>query len=129
MRKALVCLFILGLALGHWACGKNLAPAAPPPPSSTSSGVEGQTWNFTTLHAAFPGRESATALAYLGKMWILGGQTSAGVTGDSWYSPDGLTWSQATTNAFPARANHASVVFNNQMWVIGGYDGTNFLND
>src|SRR3989344_1286049 len=56
-------------------------------------------------------------------MWVIGG-TGAVYLNDVWYSGNGATWTQATTNAqWAGRYYHTSLVFNNQMWVLGGFVG------
>ena len=63
-------------------------------------------------------------------MWVIGGEGSSGLFNDTWWSTDGISWTQATPNAaFPARWGHTSVVFDNKMWVIGGSSRSTSFND
>jgi len=55
-------------------------------------------------------------------MWLIGGWSSGGFTGNSdvWSSPDGINWTQRINNApFGNRAQQQSVVFDGKMWIIG----------
>jgi hypothetical protein len=64
------------------------------------------------------------AVVYNGKMWLIGGATSAIWTSafrGVYSSSDGITWTEQGTDALPqALSQVVSVVFNNKMWVIGG---------
>lgn len=89
-------------------------------------------WSFTTrdlvvatqvvADAPWAGRDGHTSLVFDNKMWIIGGLSCCGGRyNDVWYSEDGETWVEATSNAgFSPRGAHSSVVFDNKMWVFGG---------
>ena len=69
-------------------------------------------------------RQNHSSVAYKGKVWILGGNDGS-YKNDVWYSTDGISWAEATTDAnWEARSEHSSVVFDNKMWVLGGSDGS-----
>ena len=86
--------------------------------------VNGRDWNLVTSHGLFPARNSASAVVYNNKLWIIGGYNETlGRLADVWYSSDGSEWIQATpaaefsinkTDAFRTTA----VVFDHKMWVI-----------
>ena len=82
----------------------------------------GMDWFRATDSAPWHGREVFASLSYNGQMWVLGGMTGGGWTGnDVWHSPDGVTWTEATDSAgWCKREGHAAVVFDNKMWVLGG---------
>ena len=84
-------------------------------------------WTQVTSSASWSARNAHTSVVFDNKMWVIGGVggiNSSSRKNDVWYSTDGVTWIQATSNAaWAARSNHTSVVFNNKMWVIGGYIG------
>ena len=73
------------------------------------------------------------AQVFDGKMWLLGGYSSGvSVYNDVWYSTDGSSWTQATSNAgWSARKQFNSVVHQNKLWVMGGinYGNTAGFND
>ncbi|MCX7047081.1 MAG: choice-of-anchor D domain-containing protein [Candidatus Sumerlaeota bacterium] len=86
-------------------------------------------WNDFAGHPFSP-RYLHTSVVFHDKMWVIGGQDSAGNRNDVWYSSDGATWMEATASAaFSPRYGHTSVVFNSQMWVIGGRDDAGVRND
>src|SRR3990167_9061703 len=72
--------------------------------------------NGTRLHSALvfdPGDGE--------KMWRIGGDNATIKTRKVYWSTDGITWTEAGTDALPvAVTKHASVVFDSKMWVIGG---------
>jgi PKD repeat protein len=89
--------------------------------------TDGVTWILANASAAFPERTLHSSLVFDNKMWVIGGQKEIGggmnpvPVNDTWYSTDGVIWTQATdTAAFPPRFDHTSVVYGNRMWVIGG---------
>jgi leucine-zipper-like transcriptional regulator 1 len=86
-------------------------------------------WMQATAHAAFSPRSFHTAVAFGGKMWVIGGNDGS-YKNDVWSSPDGAAWTQVLPagQIFSGRSGHTSVVFDNKMWVIGGNDGS-YKND
>ncbi|HVZ79176.1 MAG TPA: hypothetical protein VHE12_00085, partial [bacterium] len=108
----------------------TLTPTITPTPqpgvgTSWSQDSSGPFFNAHFMH-------SSVEFPFLGSpaIWVIGGQSSGGVTNDTWYSLNGLAWTLANANcAFPARSNQTSVVFQGKMWVIGGYNGSSYLND
>ena len=96
----------------------------------------GANWTLAT-NAPWAGRTGAGAVAFNGRMWVMGGQGGPGrlygisYYSDVWSSSDGVTWT-CVTNAAPwgGRCEFGLVVFNNQMWVLGGSPwGSLYLND
>ncbi|HVZ79174.1 MAG TPA: hypothetical protein VHE12_00075 [bacterium] len=96
--------------------------------------VDGSQWNLSTPQAPFGPRwgqagvvfDPTTGSGTDGKLWVIGGWTSQGVTHDVWSSADGVNWTRATSSApFSARAFHQALVFNGQLWVLGGEDASN----
>jgi len=100
-----------------------------------SSGYTNDVWNstdginWTQVRAdgaanGFPGRVLPAAVVYDNKMWIMGGvwgDDGSGYKNDVWYSADGVSWTQATSNAgWVGRKGHGAVVFDNKMWIAGG---------
>ena len=74
-------------------------------------------------------RQNHTSVVYKGKVWVLGGNDGS-YKNDVWYSTDGSSWAEATTDAnWSARSEHSSVVFDNKMWVLGGRDNIANKND
>ena len=71
------------------------------------------------------------AYVFDNKMWIAGGADASDRMNDVWYSANGISWTQATTNAqWSGRyATYGLAVFNNQMWIIGGTNWITAWND
>lgn len=105
-------------------------------------------WDEAWLHAAWPipapaakstvwqevgnadwdARTEAAALAFKGRLWLIGGRT-IGPMGDVWSSADGKRWREETPLGFPPRVDCGAVVFAGKMWVMGGQDITGARND
>jgi hypothetical protein len=53
----------------------------------------------------------------------MGGSGAGTPLNDVWYSNDGVTWTEVTTNPpmWFIRTTPASLVYDNKMWVMGGY--------
>lgn len=73
----------------------------------------------------FSSRRNHTSVVFDGKMWVIGGRKAFSQQyHDVWYSADGKSWIEKTSDAsFVPRYGHSSAVFNGRMWVIGGYTG------
>ena len=84
------------------------------------------TWTQATPAAAFAPRQSFGAVAFAGKLWVIGGGDFESPSGqvffnDVWSSSDGVTWTQVTGSAgFSPRWAHTAIVFKDRIWVIGG---------
>lgn len=87
----------------------------------------GANWTQKTAAAGWAARFLASAVYHNNKLWIAGGQNSAGTNlNDVWYSSDdGANWTQATASAaWSIRNSQAMLVYNNKM-VIGGGSASN----
>lgn len=99
------------------------------------SSSDGLNWNQTNGAAPFGGRYGSQALAYNGKLWLIGGNQSGTIMNDVWNSSDGVSWTQVLANGppsasqFAAREDFGAVVFNNQMVIMGGTVGSFTFND
>lgn len=84
---------------------------------------DGNAWTQAVASAEFSPRDYPTAVAFDGKLWLIGGHDGSGnYFNDVWWSDDGVTWEAATTSAgFSGRSKHTSVVYDGKIWVIGGY--------
>lgn len=93
---------------------------------------DGINWTQATSSAGWSRRAFASSWVFDNRMWIGGGEYyyySGGLTYrfyyDVWYSDDGVSWTQATSNAgWAQRAGAYSWVFDNRMWIGGGYRGS-----
>jgi hypothetical protein len=82
------------------------------------------TWTVTAATVSWGPWKSYGSVAFDGKIWVMGGETSTAVNYDVWYSSDEITWSQANAAA-SARRYHVSVMFNHKIWVIRGNPNEN----
>ncbi|MFA5887387.1 MAG: PGF-pre-PGF domain-containing protein [Candidatus Nanoarchaeia archaeon] len=66
------------------------------------------------------------AIAPNGTIWLTGGYNGVSYYNDVWYSPDGSTWTQATSSAaFSQRYGHSLIVKSDgSLWLMGGWDGS-----
>ena len=84
---------------------------------------DGKAWR-SEAQAGWLGRIDFQAVAYQGRLYVLGGRTLQPYSdhNDVW-SADGVTWREdkADNNAgWPARREHQAVVHNDRMYVLGG---------
>ncbi len=88
------------------------------------SSSNGESWFRVTSSADFRVRRDHTCLSFRGQLWVIGGidRTRLGSSlEDVWSSPNGETWTEATSSAaWAERQQFASVVFSGRMWVVGG---------
>jgi len=85
---------------------------------------DGANWTRATDNAPWGPRFLHQVVSYSGKMWLIGGYNygpEGGVQSDVWSSTDGVSWTQATSNAaFGRRYRHEATVHDGRMWVVGG---------
>ncbi len=80
----------------------------------------GSDWTQVVNHAPWDPRESAAAVVFDRKLWILAG-TGYGDYNDVWCSPDGVEWTQATGSAaWTPRGASAIAAFKDGLWLLGG---------
>jgi len=94
------------------------------------------TWTYVATATAITGagrRLGLAACVHDGKMWIFGGESYGGEHADAWSSPDGVTWTLATSAAgWHSRFKHKAMSYAGKLWVFQGYSsvgGTNLTND
>lgn len=89
------------------------------------SSADGKNWTLETADAGWSKRANGNAIAYGGKLWVLGGgarNPKALPTNDVWSSEDGVHWQQVTASAaWEPRMWFSTVVYRDCMWVIGGW--------
>ncbi|WP_108125826.1 kelch repeat-containing protein [Saccharospirillum mangrovi] len=90
---------------------------------------DGTTWQAVRTDGAsngFPARGAHQAVAYDGRLWVIGGNTAKSpANNDIWSSDDGITWRPDTEHAeFSARIHHRVMAYNDgsgeQLWLVGG---------
>ena len=100
--------------------------------------MESHAWVRITDSAPFAPRDGAGALAFEGKMWLIGGWNPSDkahfprvCANDVWSSPDGITWTLERPNTFgtaefdprtdwEGRHTAGYAVFQDRMWILGG---------
>lgn len=108
---------------------------APPPPEDRGGGYR---WVKVTGESAFAPRDGAGALAFRGRMWLIGGWNPGDkvhfprtCNNEVWNSADGARWSLVRPNSFLDRSfdpeadwegRHTAgyAVFREKMWIVGG---------
>jgi hypothetical protein len=110
--------------LGGWYNGRLPGHGAS---SEVWSSTDGRTWDRATDRAGWTPRLAGGALAFKGRLWVLGGTEDyyfgddASLKNDIWSSADGRRWSREVANApWSPRAYHAAVVHDGKIWVLGG---------
>ncbi|MFI2810880.1 kelch repeat-containing protein [Microbulbifer sp. JSM ZJ756] len=84
--------------------------------------ADGLEWSRRTTTGGLL-RRSGHRLAYFdNRFWLIGGYdlgSGTAAKNDVWSSPDGISWSQETSDAgFPAETGHRVVVHDNRLWVF-----------
>ncbi len=90
------------------------------------SSADGRTWQRELEHAPWSPRNGHAAVVHGGRLWVLGGwgdaNTGEGNLNDVWSTPDGRTWSPATSQApWLPRNGHTAVSFQNRLHLLGGW--------
>jgi len=92
--------------------------------SPTASAELGRDWTQVTSGAAWGARTYHKAVAYNGKMWVMGGHLGADDFADVWYSVDGKRWTVARQMGLATLGSeYAAVVFNGKIWTLGANGG------
>jgi hypothetical protein len=91
------------------------------------SSVDGVKWDQATANAGWSPRLASGAVAFRGRMWILGGTenyffgSDDDLRNDVWSSADGEHWDCVTEHApWSPRAYLKAVVHDGKMWVFAG---------
>ncbi|WP_073067055.1 Kelch repeat-containing protein [Fodinibius roseus] len=89
------------------------------------SSRDGKEWNLETGNASWPARTHGQAIAFDGKLWVMGGGQRAPdvvARNDVWSSEDGVHWTLVTESAdWDPRLWFSLVVYRDHMWVLGGW--------
>ena len=97
------------------------------------SSTDGVNWTQISTTSVFPVRSAHTAVSFDSKMWVTGGWSAilneatfmqdVLSYNDTWYSEDGISWTQLTVDdSFAGRINHTATAFNNKIIITGGLD-------
>ena len=85
--------------------------------------TDGANWTQATSNVAFSGRGAIALTTFNSKMWVIGGfggGCSNVTCGDVWYSSDGSSWTQSTSNLGDASRGHSAASTSSMIWVFGG---------
>lgn len=83
-------------------------------------------WQQVSAGSPWGTRDAGSVAVHDGKMWVLGGWTYDGVTGDTtiftdvWSSPDGSEWQKHATPSWTFGMYTRAVSFNNRLIQMGG---------
>jgi len=82
---------------------------------------DGVKWNRVAEHCAWAERCNPSALAFDGKMWLIGGGIIDRQNyNDAWYSADGINWKQASDKiASQPVFGYSAIAFDGKMWLVG----------
>jgi hypothetical protein len=112
--------------MGGWFNGRLPGHSASNEVWSSSDGL---TWEQATAAAGWSPRLAAGAVAFKGRLWVLGGTENyyfgddSSKKNDVWSSADGKNWRRELAFApWSPRAYHAAVVHDAKLWVLGGGD-------
>src|SRR5262245_359785 len=121
-----------------FAMGSLLVSMAPAPAQQPDKGARDYEWVQVTAKAAFAPRDGAGALAFDGRMWLIGGWNPGDkkhfpriCNNEVWSSKDGVDWRLEKPNTFldksfksdddwEGRHTAGYVVHKDRMWIVGG---------
>ena len=87
------------------------------------SAAGGKAWKRETAKANWPARFDHQAVAYHGRLYVMGGWTgtAGNYANDVWSSADGKAWKRETANVgWTPRLNHQAVAYQGRLYVLGG---------
>ena len=85
--------------------------------------ADGKAWKQETASASWSARYRHQAVAYRGRLYVMGGQTtnsSSSYLQDVWSSADGKNWVSEITPGWTARTGHQAVEYQGRLYVMGG---------
>ncbi|MDC7247625.1 MAG: kelch repeat-containing protein [Sphaerochaetaceae bacterium] len=128
MNKGLHISVIISIILMTVLTGCDSWSTYPPDDKYGQNEYDGQlTWSQLSFTDGWSSRYKHASTVYDGKLWVFGGYGYQDISSDSyledvWYSQDGATWVNATSDApWKGRAGHCVVVLNDTMYLIGGF--------
>jgi PKD repeat protein len=90
---------------------------------------DGNNWIQAVQNAGFEARSEHGTVVFNDKLWVIGGLTDyvnetgwhfPTIKNDTWYSTDGMTWTEATSSAgFPPLRYTKSILFNDRILLFG----------
>lgn len=89
---------------------------------------DGRTWTRIAEHAEWSPRKGHTVIAFKGRLWLFGGETSVDedrspdeYTNDIWSSADGIHWTMVSGNApWKIRGRPQIIKFKERLFLVGG---------
>ena len=85
------------------------------------SAAGGKAWKRETANASWDARDNHQAVAYHGRLYVMGGWATGNYANDVWWSADGKAWKRETANVgWTARSNHQAVAYQGRLYVLGG---------
>lgn len=78
-------------------------------------------WETLATTSNLPQRVFYGAVAFRGRLWMMGGYDGRRYSNEVWNSPDGVRWTTVSRSApWSARTIETLVVFRDRLWLIGG---------
>lgn len=111
-----------------WAMGSNILYR--PTGGALNGNASGTAWTASTA-ASWLGRRNFGAIAFQGKLFVMGGENSGGAAflNDVWSTTDCVNWSQVVSAApWTKRRSMGLAVLGDTLYLIGG-DGAAIYND
>ena len=90
--------------------------------------TDGANWTRATNSMFTKGRGGIALTTFNSKMWVIGGfaggcfseVTMSSACSDVWYSTNGASWTQSTSNLGAGNYCHAAASTSSKIWVFGG---------
>ena len=85
--------------------------------------ADGKNW-MSEGNAGWAARSGYQAVAYHGRLYVLGGDAGSGANGrkqDVWWSADGKNWVSGSNASWFGRRYHQAVQHRGRLYVLGGY--------
>ena len=88
------------------------------------SAAGGKAWKRETANASWPARSRYQAVAYQGRLYVLGGYYDSSGRNDVWSSAGGKVWERETADVdWTPRYGHQAVAYQGRLYVLGGNSG------
>jgi hypothetical protein len=98
-------------------------------------------WNSATAHAPYGPRFASAAVAFKGKLWVMGGAVEKTNSppekvypkfttfNDVWCSSNGADWTRVVEQSpWAQRMWFVPIVYADRLWIIGGFDNIHRAN-
>ncbi|MCE5230585.1 hypothetical protein LLG95_13470 [bacterium] len=94
--------------------------------------TDGLNWTRTTDTAPFAARRGMAAVAFGGKLWVIGGCYGTNLTSypqEAWSTTNGIAWTRESDALPLARRDFGTAVIDGKIWMLGGMTPMGLSND